>query len=351
MRILMAIAGAAKGGAEKHFERLARAFHAHEGTTVEVLMRHNYDRYKRLLDFGIPLRQAPFGGVFDFKTKKFFTQHIKDFNPDVVFTWLNRATKFCPKSLALHVGRPGGYYDLKYYRQCDLIVAMTDHLRTFYLDKGWPAEKIVTIPNFADEPITGGTLPSTLSFDSKKKVVLALGRFHPNKGFDVLLRAMMNIPQAQLCLLGEGEEKQALMELAAPIANRVHILPWQDNITPFMEHADVFVCPSRHEPFGSVILEAWSHRKPLIASESEGPSQVIHNEKTGLLVPVGNAEALASAISRVLEDEKLAKDLAKKGHEMYKKHYHEHSVVQRYLDVFSRSRGLSQEKHAEREAL
>ncbi|MFN7666797.1 MAG: glycosyltransferase [bacterium] len=335
MRILMAIAGAAKGGAEKHFERLVRAFHAHDGVTVEVFMRHNYERYKRLFDLGIPLRQAPFGGFFDFKTKRMFADHITEFKPDVVFTWLNRATKFCPKTDALHVGRPGGYYDLKYYRKCDLMIAMTEHLRTFYLDKGWPSEKIVTIPNFADEPITGTPLPSLLSLDPKKKMVLALGRFHPNKGFDVLLRAMMNVPQAQLCLLGEGDEKQNLLALAAPIANRVHILPWQENITPFMEHADVFVCPSRHEPFGSVILEAWSHKKPLIASESEGPSQVIDHEKTGLLVPVGNDDALSSAISRILEDEKLAKDLAKNGHDTYKKRYHESVVVQHYLDTFA----------------
>jgi glycosyltransferase involved in cell wall biosynthesis len=344
MRILMAIAGAAKGGAEKHFERLTRAFHAHDGVTVEVLIRQNYDRYKRFVDLKIPIRQAPFGGIFDFKTKKIFEQHIKDFKPDVVFTWLNRATKFCPKSAALHVGRPGGYYDLKYYRKCDLMIAMTEHLRTFYLDKGWPAKKIVTIPNFADEPVTGSPLPSTLSLDPEKKVVLALGRFHPNKGFDVLLRAMMTLPKAQLCLLGEGEEKKAIVELAAPIANRVHILPWQENITPFMEHADVFVCPSRHEPFGSVILEAWSHQKPLIASESEGPSQVIEHEKTGLLVPVGNDEALASAISRVLEDEKFAKDLAQKGHEMYKNHYHETVVVQRYLEAFAKASHTTQDR-------
>jgi glycosyltransferase involved in cell wall biosynthesis len=344
MRILMAIAGAAKGGAEKHFERLTRAFHAHDGVTVEVLIRQNYDRYKRFVDLGIPVRQAPFGGIFDFKTKTIFAEHIKAFKPDVVFTWLNRATKFCPKSPALHVGRPGGYYDLKYYRKCDVMIAMTDHLRTFYLDKRWPAKKIVTIPNFADEPVTGHSLPGTLSLDPEKKVVLALGRFHPNKGFDVLLRAMMQIPNAQLCLLGEGEEKNSILELAAPIANRVHILPWQENITPFMNRADVFVCPSRHEPFGSVILEAWSHQTPLIASESEGPSQVIEHEKTGLLVPVGNDEALASAISRVLEDEKFSKDLAQKGHEMYKNHYHETVVVQRYLEAFAKASDTTQDR-------
>jgi glycosyltransferase involved in cell wall biosynthesis len=347
MRILMAIAGAAKGGAEKHFERLARAFHVREDVTVEVLMRHNYDRYKRLVDGGIPLRQAPFGGIFDIKTKKIFADHIRDFQPDVVFTWLNRATKFCPPSQALHVGRPGGYYDLKYYRKCDLMIAMTDHLRSFYMDKGWPAEKIITIPNFVGEPLAGSPLPSTFFPDPKKKWVLALGRFHPNKGFDVLLRAIMQVPEAHLCLLGEGEEKQTLIELAAPIASRVHILPWQENITPFMEHANVFVCPSRHEPFGSVILEAWSHKKPLIATESEGPSQVIEHEKTGLLVPVGNEEALASAISRILGDDKFAATLAKKGHETYKKYYHENVVVQQYLDAFTSSRHtLNREKRA-----
>jgi glycosyltransferase involved in cell wall biosynthesis len=348
MRILMAIAGAAKGGAEKHFERLARAFHARDDVTLQVLMRHNYDRYKRLKDLGIELRQAPFGGFFDFKTKKLFSEHIESFKPDVVFTWLNRATKFCPKSHALHVGRPGGYYDLKYYRQCDLMIAMTDHLRTFYLDKGWPAEKIVTVPNFADEPLPGTSLPSALSLDPKKKVVLALGRFHPNKGFDVLMNAMTQVPEAQLCLLGEGDEKQALVEMAAPIASRVHFLPWQENISTFMNHADVFVCPSRHEPFGSVILEAWSHKKPLIASESEGPSQVIEHEKTGLLVPVGNDDALSGAINRVLGDEKLAKDLAKKGHETYKKRYHEQVVVQQYLDAFAGKRQIAEpEKDAQ----
>ena len=337
MRLLMVLAGANKGGAEKHFERLCRVFQSRHDLTVRALIRHNDNRRKRLENVGIDVHSAPFGGFFDFKTSGIFARNINDFAPDVVFTWLNRATKFCPRSNSLHVGRPGGYYDLKYYKKCDMMIAMTPHLRDFYLQQNVASEKVINIPNFADIPSDDDKLPADIIVPQNKKIILAMGRLHPNKGFDVLINAMKNIENAELWLLGQGGEKDNLVNLAAPIAEKIRFLPWQNNITPFMKACDVFVCPSRHEPFGSVIIEAWSHQKPLISSNSEGPSQVINNNHNGIIVPMGNHQKLATAINAVLGDADFAAMLAKNGYETFCQQYHETVVSTQYINAFKQA--------------
>ena len=98
--------------------------------------------------------------------------------------------------------------------------------------------------------------------------------------------------------------------------------------------ADVFVCPSRHEPLGNVILEAWAHEKPVVAASSTGPAALIDDRATGLLVPVDNAQDLARAIKRILDSPALAGDLAAAGHAAYHAKFTENAVVAQYQEFF-----------------
>src|SRR5690606_31841899 len=97
MRILQAMAGAPEGGAETFFTRLAVALHE-SGLSQRFVVRPNEGREVVLRDRGIDVTTAPFGGAFDLSTRRTLRRTIESFCPDIVLTWMNRATAHCPRA-------------------------------------------------------------------------------------------------------------------------------------------------------------------------------------------------------------------------------------------------------------
>ena len=85
------------------------------------------------------------------------------------------------------------------------------------------------------------------------------------------------------------------------MADRVHLLGWRADTGALLAAARVLVCPSRHEPLGNVVLEAWSAARPVVAADAAGPSELIRPGLDGLLVPRENAPALADALRTALQ--------------------------------------------------
>ena len=168
--------------------------------------------------------------------------------------------------------------------------------------------------------------------------MLALGRLHVNKGFDVLLAALAALPGAWLWLAGEGPLRAALLAAAARlgVASGSRFLGWRDDVGALMAAADVLVCPSRQEPLGNVVIEAWAHRRPVVAAMSDGPAGLITAAKSGLLFPIDDAPALAAALERLIGDAALGARLAEAGHAAYRAEFTEAAVVGRYLALFER---------------
>lgn len=69
-----------------------------------------------------------------------------------------------------------------------------------------------------------------------------------------------------------------------------------------MGTAEIFVCPSRHEGLLSIVMKTWKHECPIVATDSQGPGEVIENGVTGLLTPVNEVEPLADALNGLLSD-------------------------------------------------
>jgi glycosyltransferase involved in cell wall biosynthesis len=238
----------------------------------------------------------------------------------------------------VQVARLGGYYDLKYYQACDHLIANTEEIVDYLVKRGWPREKASYLPNFVDEAGARPIDRASLQTPSDVPVILALGRLHSDKAFDVLLDAMALVPRAHLWLAGEGALNGALQAQASRLglASRVHFLGWRTDSGSLLAAADCLVCPSRVEPLGNVILEGWIHRKPVVAAASTGPEGLIETEKTGLLVPMEDAAALATALKRVTDDPILAETLAETGHSHYLARFSRDAVVGLYLDFFRR---------------
>jgi glycosyltransferase involved in cell wall biosynthesis len=163
---------------------------------------------------------------------------------------------------------------------------------------------------------------------------LALGRLHTNKGFDVLLDAMARLPRAWLWLGGDGPLRADLEAQAVKlgIADRVRFLGWRDDGPALMAAADALICPSRHEPLGNVVIEAWARGLPVVAARAQGPAALLDDGETGLLVPTEDSAALAVAMTRIAANRDLATEIGAAGRAAYQAQFSKTAVVARYVD-------------------
>jgi glycosyltransferase involved in cell wall biosynthesis len=146
--------------------------------------------------------------------------------------------------------------------------------------------------------------PAPLPLDGPVRLVAA-GRLSVEKGFDVLLEAVRLAVadglDVHLDLIGSGPEHDRLAELAAPLGDRVQLIPAQprESLWAHMDAAQVLVVPSRREGLGLVALEAIARGRPVIASRAGGLPEVVLDGVDGVLVPPEDARALADALHKL----------------------------------------------------
>ena len=333
MRVVQAMAGAHVGGSEAFFARLVPAL-ADAGLKQRAVIRRHEVREEVLNLAGVGTVALRFGGPFDVVGRRAFARAITTYEPDAVLTWGNGATSRCPRGSFVHVARLGGFHSLKYYRRCDHLIGNTQGIRRYVVEQGWPAERAHYLPNFVDADAVPAVDRALFATPEDAKLILTLGRLHPDKAFDVLIEAMAEVPNAYLWIAGRGSLERRLKEHAATrgVASRTRFLGWRDDIAALSAAADVMVCPSRHEPLGNVVLEGWAHRRPVVAAASQGPTELITDRETGLLVPVDQARPLAAAIRVCLTDDALAAELVDAGHAAYQAQFTRDAVVHAYLD-------------------
>jgi len=341
VRVLQAMAGGKHGGAEAFFVRLAQAFHRHQDIEQRVLVRRDGVWGGPLRESGVNVVELPFGALLDFSSKRLFQRQIDEFNPDIVLTWMNRATKYCPGSTDtmpfVHAARLGGYYDLKNYRNCDHLIGNTHDIVNYVVGEGWPPEAAHYLPNFVSSEKSPALSRDAHNTPADVPLIAALGRLHANKAFDVLLQAMEKVPGAHLWIAGEGPERRNLEQLAARlgIEDRLRFLGWQNDAAAIYAACDVFVCPSRHEPLGNVVIEAWAQDRVVVATNSAGPAALITHEETGLLSDVDDPVGLAASLDRAIHDAELRAQMIRRGRAAYDAEFTEAAVVDQYLAFFN----------------
>jgi glycosyltransferase involved in cell wall biosynthesis len=341
VKLLQAMAGARSGGAELFFVRLAGAL-ATAGVDQRLLVRRNGYAAGRLAAVGIASEPLPFGGWFDFVSRPRFAAAIDRFHPTVVLTWMNRATGFCPRPTPnrpfVHVARLGGYYNLKYYRACAHLIGNTRSIVDYIAAAGFPRERVHYLPNFVDAVSAAPASREQHATPADAPLLLALGRLHRNKGFDVLLHALADLPGVYLWVGGAGPLRDELAALARRlgVGERVRFLGWRDDVAALYAACDVFVCSSRLEPLGNVVIEAWAHRKPVVAAAAAGPAALIADAETGLKVATEDAPALARAVRRLLDEPALRQHVIESGYRAYTQEFATTAVVDSYRALFER---------------
>ena len=340
IRLYQTMAGARYGGAEIFFERMVSAMAKPErGAAVaqRVAIRKDERRAAILRAAGVDFTELGFGGAFDLLTPWQLRKDIRSFAPEVVLAWMNRAAAKTPPGDYIRAGRIGGYYDIKYYRGFDHLICNAPGLIDHVTGQGWPVERSHYLPNFVNA--APGRVLDRRVFGTPEDapLLLALGRLHRNKAFDILIYALAKVPDAYLWIAGTGSEEAALRALAEElgIASRIVFLGWRDDMANLLSTADILVCSSRVEGLGNVIIEAWACHRPVIAARSEGPVHLIRDGETGLLADLEDAEGLAARLNAVIADKALAASLAAAGHFEYETKFSEDTVVRQYLELLS----------------
>lgn len=171
------------------------------------------------------------------------------------------------------------------------------------------------------------------------RIVLCGGRLHPSKGQDLLIEAAPSVlrrhPTATFQLAGGAQKGSEAYAERLRAAARAHGLDQTVDFLGFVEDtvelwraADVYVQPSRDEPFGLGVLEAMMLGKPVVASAVGGLRELVIDGETGLLVAPGDARALSDAICRILDDPALAARMGAAGAERARSTFSIESAVQ-----------------------
>ena len=177
---------------------------------------------------------------------------------------------------------------------------------------------------------------------------LFVGRFEePRKGFAVLLAAFAQIqqalPTARLVVVGAGNSAQFRAEAEALSIHSLHFVGSVSaaDLPRYYRSADVFCAPSTgQESFGIILVEALSSGCPVVASAIEGYGQVLTHRKDGLLVPPGNAQALAASLLHVLHNPPLKQIMIQAGLETANQ-YAWRDVSDRIIEVYEHARSAA----------
>jgi glycosyltransferase involved in cell wall biosynthesis len=337
MRITHIIAGSRYGGAEKFFTDLTTSL-SHQMVRQHVITRPFPERLNSIPLENLKITPAHLGSRIDLASRLTVYNSVKSFMPDIVMAWMNRGASFVPAGPWVTIGRLGGYYNLKYYSKCEYLICNTPDILNYCIDNGWPQGKAYYIPNFSPENDDKPLIRETLNTPPNASVVAILARLEESKGIDTAIRAMTYIPNVCLWIAGEGSKRTELLKLANSLnlGNRVEFLGWRNDRDALVKSADICLIPSRTEPFGNVILNAWVNSTPAISTTTKGGRFLIKNRINGLLSPIDNPEALSKLISEVITDKKLSTTLINGGLDTIKNGFSEKIVTQRYIDVFNR---------------
>ncbi len=187
---------------------------------------------------------------------------------------------------------------------------------------GIPPGKCVIVPNSVDRKRIETLMveePQHPWFGAPEPVIAAVGRLTKAKNYPLLLQAFADLlasRPARLVIVGEGEERDRLRALAEELGVRddVAFLGSQPNPFKFIGAASVFVLSSDWEGFGNVLIEAMACGTPVVSTRyGEGAEEIITDGVNGLLVPCGDRRALADAMLRAMEDERLRARLSENG--------------------------------------
>ncbi|MBH43200.1 MAG: hypothetical protein CMP25_00220 [Rickettsiales bacterium] len=337
IKIVNIMSGSNYGGAENFFERFSIALNKESNILQKVIIRKNKRRYNLLKKNGIDIEELAFKGKWDLLTKKSLKKKCEIFQPDVILTWMNRASYLISdldKSI-IKIGRLGGYYNIKNYIYCDYLIANTEDIKDFIISKGWDPEKVFCLNNFVGNDLE---YVKHKTKNVNEKILLGLGRFHENKAFETIISALPKLKNFELILVGTGKLKKyyQLESERLGVSHKVKIINWVEDVSKYYLSADYLICPSRIEPLGNIIIEAWSYKLPVVASNIMGPKRLIKHKINGMKFEVEDVDGLISCLNEINSNKTLKNKIIENAYNDYQKKFSKDVVIKKFKEILKR---------------
>jgi glycosyltransferase involved in cell wall biosynthesis len=338
MKILQIMGGYSDGGAEIFYIDALSALRNIKIEQYAIVNKKNKKGIKKIAELNIPLETISFNQLFKLPSKYTISKVIKEFKPDIVHYWMGRACSFLIHGEHINIGWHSGYRGVKRFRACDYHIALTSELKKHIVSQGIDHNNIYELPIYTHENISKKIVRKDFNTPEDKPLLLSLSRLHPVKGIDILLEAMVKVPEAFLWIAGSGPLKNDLIKQSERLGlkERVKFLGWREDKEALMATADICVFPSRNDSFGAVIIEAWAARKTTVACKAPGPLGLISHREDGILVEIDNAEVFSKSVNEIINNKKLSKKLANNGYKKFQKFYTEKTFVRNILAIYTK---------------
>lgn len=337
MKVTLVIYGLGGGGAERVMSIIANYWVSKGWSVTLIMLVPSTTAPFYQLDSRIQLKSLGIAGKSTSKLMaisstwqrvKVLRQEIILSKPDVVISFMNSVNVYAifacwglkiPTIVSEHI-YPGSndankiwkFIIKRAYRYADLVTVLTQNALPFYPANQGYRSSVMPNPIITPDPVTVTT--KILSTPS----LIAIGRLHPQKGFDLLLQAFNKIqakhPDWQITILGEGPMRSELEALRAQLklTDRVHLPGLVTNVPEYLNQADLFVMPSRFEGFPMALCEAMAVGLPVLAADClSGPREIIADGINGILVKTEDVDALAVGLDRLMSDPIKRQQLAK----------------------------------------
>jgi glycosyltransferase involved in cell wall biosynthesis len=363
-RILHLISSGGLLGAEHVLLELAQRTQS-EGGDVAIgvfqnLRNPNAELAEEARRRGFEVRVFPCRGRFDRKTISKIRDYIGEKSVNILhshnyksnfYAWMARPRNGTRWVVTNHGRRQGYRLSLYHFldsvvmRRADKVVAVSERIAEWMAKAGVRKDRLSVIDNGIDVDgflkRTSDSYPLRLP-GARANVLLigTVGSLTKEKGHVNLLnavpRVLRHFPEAQFLIVGNGVERSALERLAEEkgITESVVFTGARDDIPGILSSLDAFVLPSLDEGLPMALLEAQAACIPVVATEVGAVPSVVRNGVTGLLVPPGDADALAQALVRILSDSRAASRMAEKGRERVRERFSSHTMAEKYHSLY-----------------
>ena len=350
-----------QGGAEKQLCLLCAHLDRQKFDTHVIVLTHTGPREAALRQAGIPVHFINKRGKFDPFAYRRLKAKLAELRPDIVHTWLFAANAY-GRAAAKAVGVPviiAGersvdpwkrnwqiFIDKWLMKSTTAVITNTSAITEFYASRGVPTDRFVVIPN-AVEPFTGPRLTreqayARLNIPPRGKLVLAIGRLWPQKGYQDLIWAgeLMAVAQgdAWLVIVGDGPLRERLQQFRddTRAENSVRFVGERTDARELLSAADLLWNGSLYEGQSNTILEAMSLGVPVIASDIPGNRDLVVHEQTGYLFPLGDINNLTRYSTRLLQDETLWTSLSQAAAARAREEFSLDRMVERHSETYQR---------------
>jgi glycosyltransferase involved in cell wall biosynthesis len=227
------------------------------------------------------------------------------------------------------------------YPRASAVTVLTDNVVTPFRAMVPGVARIAVVPNPLPDELFQQT--RVVADPTARRRLISVGRLHPQKNYGLLIDTFASLanefPQWDLWIWGDGPERTQLEAQIAQrsMAGRIVLAGVTPSVWVEIARSDAFVMSSRFEGFGLALAESMALGVPAVAFDCpSGPRQLTRDGRDALLVPLGDSQAMADALRRLLADEGLRAELGRKGAISIRERYSVHAVMRIWDDLFAR---------------